>query len=107
MIGAAAITNPKSVLFIAAFLRQFLDPHGSLFLQFIIVASTFAAIEIATEFFIASMANRISLWLRSVGRRFSQVCGGVLMAIGGRCRCGTESTLGTPPRDAKVSHAIQ
>ena len=78
----SAITNPKVILFFAAFLPQFLDPHRSLFLQFIIMASTFAAIEIATEFFIASMANRISPWLRRVGRRFNQVCGGVFMAIG-------------------------
>ena len=78
----SAITNPKAVLFFAAFLPQFLDPHRSLFLQFIIMASTFAAIEIATEFFVASMANRISPWLRRVGRRFNQVCGGVFMAIG-------------------------
>ena len=78
----SAITNPKAILFFAAFLPQFLDPHRSLFLQFIIMASTFAAIEIATEFFIASMANRISPWLRRVGRRFNQVCGGVFMAIG-------------------------
>ena len=78
----SAITNPKVILFFAAFLPQFLDPHRSLFLQFIIMASTFAAIEIATEFFIASMANRISPWLRRVGKRFNQVCGGVFMAIG-------------------------
>ena len=78
----SAITNPKAILFFAAFLPQFLDPHRSLFQQFIIMASTFAAIEIATEFFIASMANRISPWLRRVGRRFNQVCGGVFMAIG-------------------------
>ena len=78
----SAITNPKAILFFAAFLPQFLDPHRSLFLQFIIMASTFAAIEIATEFFIASMANRISPWLRRVGKRFNQVCGGVFVAIG-------------------------
>ena len=82
MTGAAAITNPKAILFFAAFLPQFLVPHRSLFLQFIIMASTFAAIEIATEFFIASVANRISPWLRRVGRRFNQVCGGVFMEIG-------------------------
>ena len=78
----SAITNPKAILFFAAFLPQFLDPHRSLFLQFIIMASTFAAIEIATEFFIASMANRMSPCLQRVGRRFNQVCGGVFMAIG-------------------------
>ncbi len=78
----SAITNPKAVLFFAAFLPQFLDPQRSLFIQFIVMAITFAAIEIATEFLIASMANRISPWLRRVGRRFNQVCGGVFVAIG-------------------------
>jgi threonine/homoserine/homoserine lactone efflux protein len=46
------------------------------------MATTFAVIEIVTELFIASMAHRISPWLRRVGRRFNHVCGGVFMAIG-------------------------
>ena len=78
----SALTNPKGVLFFAAFLPQFIDPARSLVIQFIIMAGTFAAIEIATEVFIASMAHRISPWLRRVGRRFNQACGGVFMAIG-------------------------
>jgi len=47
-----------------------------------IMAGTFAFIEIVTELFIASMAHRISPWLRRVGRRFNQACGGVFIAIG-------------------------
>ena len=47
-----------------------------------IMAGTFAVVEIATEVFIASMAHRISPWLRRVGRRFNQACGGVFVAIG-------------------------
>jgi homoserine/homoserine lactone efflux protein len=78
----SAVTNPKGVLFFAAFLPQFIDPARSLFIQFVIMAGTFAAIEIATELFIASMAHRISPWLRRVGRRFNQACGGVFVAIG-------------------------
>jgi homoserine/homoserine lactone efflux protein len=78
----AALTNPKGLLFFAAFLPQFIDPARSLFVQFIVMAGTFAAIEIATEIFIASMAHRISPWLRRVGRRFNQACGGVFIAIG-------------------------
>jgi threonine/homoserine/homoserine lactone efflux protein len=78
----SALTNPKGLLFFAAFLPQFIDPARSLFVQFVIMAGTFAAIEIATEAFIASMAHRISPWLRRVGRRFNQACGGVFMAIG-------------------------
>jgi len=78
----SALTNPKGILFFAAFLPQFIDPTRSLFVQFLIMAATFAATEIATELFIASMAHRISPWLRRVGRRFNQVCGGVFIAIG-------------------------
>jgi threonine/homoserine/homoserine lactone efflux protein len=78
----SALTNPKGILFFAAFLPQFIDPHRSLVLQFVVMAGTFAATETATELLIASMAGRISPWLRRVGRRFNRVCGGVFVAIG-------------------------
>jgi homoserine/homoserine lactone efflux protein len=78
----SALTNPKALLFFAAFLPQFIDPARSLVVQLFIMAGTFAAIEIATEVFIASMAHRLNPWLRRVGRRFNQACGGVFMAIG-------------------------
>ena len=78
----SALTNPKGILFFAAFLPQFIDPARSLWVQFVIMAGTFAAIEITTELLIASMAHRISPWLRRVGRRFNQACGGMFVAIG-------------------------
>lgn len=78
----SALTNPKALLFFAAFLPQFIDPARGLVLQFAVMAGTFAAIEIATELVIASLAQRISPWLRRVGRRFNQACGGVFIAIG-------------------------
>ena len=78
----SALTNPKGILFFAAFLPQFIDPAGDLWLQFLIMAGTFAAIEFSTELFIASVAHRISPWLRRVGRSFNRACGGVFVAIG-------------------------
>lgn len=78
----SAVTNPKGILFFVAFLPQFIDPERSLFGQFVVMAATFAATEIATEIVIACMAHRISPWLRRVGRRFNQACGGVFVAIG-------------------------
>lgn len=78
----SALTNPKTLLFFAAFLPQFIDPARSLFVQFAIMAGTFAVIEIATEFVIATMAQRISPWLARVGRRFNRACGGLFAAIG-------------------------
>ncbi len=78
----SAVTNPKGILFFAAFLPQFIDPHRSLLLQFLIMAGTFALVEAITELLIAGMAARISPWLRRVGKRFNQVCGGIFVAIG-------------------------
>lgn len=78
----SALTNPKAVLFFAAFLPQFIDPSRSLVTQFVIMAGTFAVIEVAFEVVIASLAHRISRWLQRVGRRFNQACGGVFIAIG-------------------------
>ena len=78
----SAMTNPKGILFFAAFLPQFIDPARSLFVQFVVMAGTFAAIEVVTEFVIASTAHRIRPWLKRVGRRFNQACGGIFVAIG-------------------------
>ena len=78
----AAITNPKVLLFFTAFLPQFVDPARSLLVQFLVMAGTFAVVELLTEYLIASMANRIAPWLKKTGRRFNQACGGVFMAIG-------------------------
>jgi threonine/homoserine/homoserine lactone efflux protein len=78
----SAVSNPKALLFFTAFLPQFIDPAHNLLVQFAIMAGTFAATEIATEVFIAFMAHRISPWLRRVGRRFNQVCGGMFVVIG-------------------------
>ena len=59
-----------------------MDPVRSLPVQFLVLAGTFAVIEIATEMFIANMAHRVSPWLRRAGRRFNQACGGLFVAIG-------------------------
>lgn len=78
----SAMTNPKGILFFAAFLPQFIDPERSLLLQFAIMAGTFAGIEVVTEFVIASTANRIRPWLQRSGKRFNRACGGIFVAIG-------------------------
>lgn len=78
----AAVSNPKAILFFAAFLPQFIDPARSLPLQFIIMAGTFAVVEITYETVVASLAHRIRPWLQKSGKRFNQACGGVFMAIG-------------------------
>ena len=78
----SAATNPKALLFFTAFLPQFMNTQHSLLLQFGILAGTFAATELATEFLLASAAQRISPWLARAGRRFNRACGGLFVAIG-------------------------
>ena len=78
----SAITNPKAILFFAAFLPQFIDPARSLLPQFGAMAGTFAVIEFVYELGIAHAAQRIKPWLRRVGRTFTRTCGGVFVAIG-------------------------
>ena len=77
-----AASNPKALLFYGAFLPQFIDPARSLWLQFAVMAGTFAATEAITEWLLATMAHRIRPWLARVGRRFNQACGGTFIAIG-------------------------
>ena len=78
----SAVTNPKVLLFFTAFLPGFIDPARPLFTQFVVMAGTFAGVEFLTEMLIAGLAQRINAWLARVGRRFNQVCGGIIAAIG-------------------------
>lgn len=78
----SAVSNPKALLFFAAFLPQFIDPHRSLLVQFMVLAGTFMATEVITEYVLASAAHRIRPWLIRMGRRFNRICGGLFVVIG-------------------------
>jgi homoserine/homoserine lactone efflux protein len=78
----AALTNPKGLLFFAAFLPQFIDPRRDLVTQFVLMAGTFAAVEFATEWALAITAHRFSGWLGRAGRTFNRACGALFLCIG-------------------------
>jgi threonine/homoserine/homoserine lactone efflux protein len=78
----AAATNPKGILFFAAFLPQFVDPNRSVVTQFLLMSATFVVIEFVTEYLLASLAQQVTTWLSRVGRMFNRTCGAVFVGLG-------------------------
>lgn len=79
-----ALSNPKAVLFFAAFLPQFLDPGASLLVQFAVMAGTFVVLEFAVEMGLAAGAARLLPWLSTerVARRFARATGALFVGAG-------------------------
>ncbi len=78
----AAVTNPKGILFFVAFLPQFIDPERDLFVQFVIMASTFIVIEIVFELVVAALSQSLQPLLARAGRWFNRATGGLFIVIG-------------------------
>ena len=78
----SALSNPKALLFFAAFLPQFIDPNRNMIVQFVVMAATFGTIEFLYELTVAHAAHRISGLLARIGRKFNRVCGGIFIGIG-------------------------
>ncbi|MDA7086124.1 LysE family transporter [Pseudomonas sp. SA3-5] len=78
----SALSNPKVILFFGAFLPQFLDPQGDLWLQFAVMALTFAVVEGLVEYLLARAAHRIRPWLERSGKGFNRCCGGLFALMG-------------------------
>ncbi|MEK8079342.1 LysE family translocator [Pseudomonas sp. XK-1] len=78
----SALSNPKVILFFGAFLPQFLDPRADLWLQFAIMAATFALVEGCVEYLLARMAHRIRPWLQRSGKGFNRCCGSLFALMG-------------------------
>ena len=47
-----------------------------------LIAQTYAVVEFAVEYLVASAAHRVSPWLARTGRRFNKVCGGFFVLFG-------------------------
>jgi threonine/homoserine/homoserine lactone efflux protein len=77
-----ATSNPKVIVFFAAFLPQFIDPDAPTGQQFVVMAATFAVVEFAVEAVLASLAQRLAPWLAEKGRLFNRISGGTFIGAG-------------------------
>ena len=78
-----AVSNPKALIFFAAFLPQFMVPGVSLVTHFLVLGGTFAVVEFLYELVLAGTAERIAPWLGRNGRWFNRVTGAGFVGIGG------------------------
>jgi threonine/homoserine/homoserine lactone efflux protein len=78
-----AASNPKAILFAAAFFPQFLDPAAAKLPQFSILLTTFSVIEVSWYLVYALGGHKLSHYLRraSVMRVFNRVTGGVFIGF--------------------------
>jgi homoserine/homoserine lactone efflux protein len=78
-----AVSNPKALIFFAAFLPQFMVPGASYWLQLAVLGGTFAVVEFLYELVLAGMAQKIAPWLTRHGRWFNRITGSSFIGIGG------------------------
>jgi len=78
-----AASNPKAILFAAAFFPQFINPDMAKLPQFAILLTTFTVIEVAWYFVYAVSGKRLSSYLQraSVMRAFNRLTGGVFIGF--------------------------
>ncbi len=82
LVGAS---NPKAVLFFAAFFPQFLNPAAPIVPQFALLALTFVAFEFTVLTMCALGVARLMPLLKSSGpvRWVNRICGGLFTVMGG------------------------
>ena len=80
-----AASNPKAILFAAAFFPQFIHPEAAKLPQFAILLATFSVIEVAWYFVYAVSGKSLAVYLRraTVMRAFNRVTGGVFIGFAG------------------------
>lgn len=81
LVGAS---NPKAVLFFAAFFPQFLNPQAPIAPQFALLAATFVALEFSVLTACALGVARLMPLLRSAKpvRWINRICGGLFALMG-------------------------
>jgi threonine/homoserine/homoserine lactone efflux protein len=78
-----AASNPKAILFAAAFFPQFINPDMAQLPQFAILLTTFTVIEVAWYFVYAISGKRLSIYLQraTVMQAFNRLTGGVFIGF--------------------------
>jgi threonine/homoserine/homoserine lactone efflux protein len=77
-----ATSNPKAMIFFAAFLPQFMVPGTGFLVNLAIFGGTFVLVEIIYELVLAFAAQKIAPWLSRHAKMFNRITGGMFVGIG-------------------------
>ncbi|NEQ51114.1 MAG: LysE family translocator [Leptolyngbya sp. SIO3F4] len=88
------VLNPKTALFFLAFIPQFINPHGVVFAQFLLLGTISVVLNTSVDFVVIAMAGPIGQWLKSrprfrTGQRYATGTG--LIALGSYVALAGES----------------
>lgn len=77
-------SNPKAILFFAAFFPQFIDPAAAFWPQFLLLSLTFIVFDFLVMLAASLGVGRIAPWLKQtfVVRWINRVCGGLFALMG-------------------------
>lgn len=78
------LTNPKSIIFLAALFPQFIVPHQPQAAQYLILGVTTVAVDIVVMLGYATLATRIAVWLKGPRqiRLLNRLFGSLFMLVG-------------------------
>lgn len=78
------LTNPKSIVFLAALFPQFVLPHQPQVAQYLILGTTSVVVDIIVMIGYATLATRIAGWIKSPQQMklLNRIFGGLFMLVG-------------------------
>ena len=78
------LTNPKSIVFLAALFPQFILPHQPQVMQYIVLGVTTIVVDIIVMIGYATLAQRISAWIKGPKqmKALNKVFGSLFMLVG-------------------------
>ncbi|PIJ50792.1 homoserine/homoserine lactone efflux protein [Erwinia sp. OLTSP20] len=78
------VTNPKSIVFLAALFPQFIQPDRPQTLQYLVLGVTTVAVDIVVMIGYAVLANHIARWIKGPRqmRLLNRLFGSIFMAVG-------------------------
>ncbi|QHM72851.1 homoserine/homoserine lactone efflux protein [Mixta intestinalis] len=78
------LTNPKSIIFLAALFPQFVIPHQPQAMQYLVLGATTIVVDIMVMIGYATLATRIAAWIKGPHQMklLNRIFGGLFIAVG-------------------------